>query len=275
MCSAGRENAPMRIGFIGTGNMASALAASVAGGDPGIGITGFDVSPEQLKRFRTRVPGAAAAADNREVVATSNLVFLAVKPQAVKPVLEEISGTDALIVSILAGVRLAALEAALPRARLVRVMPNAPALVGAMAAAYSGGTRAGDDDLELVGAVLGHAGIAMRLPEELLDAVTGVSGSGPAFVARFIEAFTDAAIAAGIPRPAAVQLVLATFCGTARLLEEKQLAPEELVAMVSSPGGTTVAGRAVLESSDLASVIRQTVSTTIARSRELGDEGAR
>lgn len=265
----------MRVGFVGTGNMAQALAAAIATADTSVAICGFDVRPEQLARFTSQIPGAAAASSNCEVVTDSDLVFLAVKPQGVQPVLEEIPNTEALIVSILAGVRIAVLEASLPRARVVRVMPNTPALVGEMAAAYAAGTRADGDDLELVGTILGHAGVAIRLPEELLDAVTGVSGSGPAFVARLIAAFSNAAVAAGIPRPDAIRLVLATFSGTARLLEEKRLTPEELVSMVSSPNGTTVAGRSVLESSDLEQVIQQTVQTTIARSRELGDGGAR
>ncbi len=264
----------MRVGFIGTGNMALALAGAIAASDPDVAVCGFDVRPEQLARFTSQIPGAAAASDNSDVVTDADLVFLAVKPQGVKPVLEEITDTEALIVSILAGVRIAVLEASLPRARIVRVMPNTPALVGEMAAGYAGGTLADADDLELVSTILGHAGLAVRLPEALLDAVTGVSGSGPAFVARLIAAFSNAAVAAGIPRPDAIRLVLATFSGTARLLGEKQLTPEELISMVSSPNGTTVAGRTVLESSDLEKVIQQTVWTTIARSRELGDEGA-
>lgn len=265
----------MRVGFIGTGNMACALAAAIAGADSSVGICGFDVGPEQLARFTSQIPGAVPASDNVEVVNSSDLTVLAVKPQGVRPVLEEIADTEALIVSILAGMRIAVLEAHLTRARIVRVMPNTPALVGEMAAAYAGGSRADADDLELVGTLLSHAGLAIQLPEELLDAVTGVSGSGPAFVARLIDAFTSAAVAAGIPDTEAVRLVLATFSGTARLLAEKQLTPQELISMVSSPGGTTVAGRAVLESSNLERVIRQTVWTTTARSRELGDEGAR
>ena len=260
----------MRIGFIGAGNMAGALGAAIAASDADVVFAAYDVSPGQLDRFASQVPRSQAAGSNTEVVRSSDVTFLAVKPQGVDSVFPEIRDTDALIASIVAGVRISRMEAALPRARIVRVMPNTPALVGEMAAGYAGGSRAGEADLQLVGALLERAGVAIRLPEELLDAVTGVAGSGPAFVARLIEAFVDAAAREGLPRDVATRLVLATFSGTARLLERKQLTPDELVAMVSSKGGTTVAGRRVLESSDMHATIRQTIATAVARSKELG-----
>ncbi|MFW6288374.1 MAG: pyrroline-5-carboxylate reductase [Spirochaetota bacterium] len=260
----------MRIGFIGAGNMASALAAAIAAAESDVSFTAYDVSGEALERFGSALTRFSPASDNRSVLSSSDLTFLAVKPQVIESVLPEIAETDALVVSIAAGIRVSQLESALPAARVVRVMPNTPALVGEMAAGYSPGSRAGSRDLDLVGRLLSAAGIAIEVPEELLDAVTGVSGSGPAFVARLIEAFTRAGVVEGLSHEVAYRLVLATFSGTARLLEEKGLSPEELVKMVSSPGGTTVAGRRVLESSDLERVIGRSVAAAAERSRELG-----
>lgn len=260
----------MRIGFLGAGNMASALAAAIAAAEPAASFTAYDISTDQLDRFASALTRFEASASNAAVVAASDVAFLAVKPQAMGDVLPGLAEVDGLVVSIAAGVTIAALETAMPRARVVRVMPNTPALVGEMAAGYAGGTRATKDDLALVGRLLGSAGVALELDEELIDAVTGVSGSGPAFVARLIQAFTEAAVAEGLPDDVAYRLVLATFSGTARLLAERGLTPDELVRMVSSPGGTTIAGRRVLESSGYRDIIRRTVATAVARSRELG-----
>lgn len=260
----------MRIGFIGAGTMAGALAVAIAAAREDVRFCAHDVNPDQLARFAADVPRVEPRAGNSHVAASSDVVFLAVKPQGMETVLAELAEAETLVVSIAAGVRLARLEAAMPRARVVRVMPNTPALVGEMAAGYSAGARALPADLDLVESLLLSAGVAYPVPEELLDTVTGLSGSGPAFVARIMEAFTDAAIAEGLPAEIATGLVLATFSGTARLLRQKGLTPDELVRMVSSKGGTTVAGRRVLETSGLRGIIRQTVATAVARSRELG-----
>jgi pyrroline-5-carboxylate reductase len=260
----------MRVGFIGAGNMAGALAGAIQSAQPNTEFVASDVSGEQLERFAAGLERATTVPDNRSVVDTAELTFLSVKPQVLDEVLPELAHTPALVVSIAAGVRIATLEAALTQARVVRVMPNTPGLVGEMAAGYAGGTRATAADVALVGRLLESAGVALPMDEELLDAVTGVSGSGPAFIARLIEAFTDAGAAHGLDRDVAYRLVLQTFAGTARLLYEKGLSPQGLVDMVSSKGGTTVAGRGVLEASDYADVIRRTVDATVARSRELG-----
>mgnify|MGYP006291034991 FL=1 len=260
----------MRVGFIGAGNMAGALAGAIESARPDTEFIASDVSRDQLERFTSGLTRATTAPDNRSVVDAAELTFLSVKPQVLGDVLPELGDTPALVVSIAAGVRIATLERALPNARVVRVMPNTPGLVGEMAAGYAGGARATADDIALVGRLLESAGVALPMDEGLLDAVTGVSGSGPAFVARLVEAFTDAGVAHGLDRDVAYRLVLQTFSGTARLLDEKGLSPQELVDMVSSKGGTTVAGRGVLESSDYADVIRRTVDAAVARSRELG-----
>ena len=260
----------MLIGFIGAGNMAAALAGAIASAEPEATFTAFDINREQLERFGTTLSGFTASDGNAAVLASSDLTFLCVKPQVMDDVVRDLSNDERLVVSIAAGVRISRLEAALPAARVVRVMPNTPGLVGEMAAGYAGGSRATAGDLELVGRLLSAAGVAVELPEELLDAVTGVSGSGPAFVARMIEALCAAGVAEGLPEETARRLVLATFSGTARLLAEKNLTPDELVTMVSSPGGTTVAGRRVLETAGLDRTLRRTVAAAVERSRELG-----
>jgi pyrroline-5-carboxylate reductase len=260
----------MQIGCIGAGNMAGALAAAIETAHQEHTFLAYDVDADRLAQFCGSRRRCATAASNREVVEKSSVTFLAVKPQVLDDVLPELTSNTRLIVSIAAGITLARLEDAMPHARVIRVMPNTPCLVGEMAAGFSAGTRVSPEDLNLVSELLQSAGVALELPESLLDAVTGLSGSGPAFVARLIEAFTAAGVGLGLPEDVASRLALATFRGTARLLEEKGLTPEELVTMVSSPNGTTVAGRAVFEASDYAEVISKTVNAAAARSRELG-----
>ncbi len=261
--------------------MAMALAGAIAQSEPDVTFIASDVSEQQRKRFSENVAAALPAGeetadrivttgDNARVTAEADLVFLAVKPQVLDTVYPDIAQTEVLVVSIAAGVRIASIEQALPRARVIRVMPNTPGLIGEMAAGYAGGSRATEEDTKLVGRLLSAAGTAMHVPEEQLDAVTGVAGSGPAFVARLIEAFTDAGVAHGLSHEQAYELVLATFRGTAGLLKQKEMSPQELIDTVSSPNGTTVAGRSVLESSDIQNVIRSTVDTTVSRAKELG-----
>ncbi len=263
----------MRIGFIGAGNMATALAGAIAAREGDIHFIVRDVSSDQIARFSAGLSSVRAADDNPTVAAQADVTFLAVKPQVMSSVLAELTASDGLFVSIAAGVTIATLEHAMPNARVVRVMPNTPCLVGEMAAGYALGAKVTKADRDLVNRLLSSAGVALELPEELLDAVTGLSGSGPAFVARLIEAFTRAGVAEGLPENVAYQLTLATFSGTARLLQEKELSPDQLVTLVSSPGGTTVAGRGVLEHSDLSGIVRQTIHAAANRSRELGGWG--
>ena len=157
----------------------------------------------------------------------------------------------------------------MPRARVVRVMPNTPCLVGEMAAGYAFGARVSETDRGLVRGFLGAAGTAVAVEEGLLDAVTGVSGSGPAFVARLMEAFIEAGKRLGLSAEAARELTLQTFRGTAALLQSTGMETQALVDMVSSPKGTTVAGRAVLEPSDVGEVIFRTVEAAARRAAEL------
>lgn len=259
-----------RIGFVGGGNMGFALAKAISARFPDIQIFVCDLRKERIALFEQELPGVQVGADPGKVAEAVEVVFLAVKPQDIQTVLEAIRDTDRLVISIAAGVAIARIESVLTKARVVRVMPNTPCLVGAMAAGYAFGSRIQPQDRDVVKQLLEAAGYAAEVEEELLDAVTGLSGSGPAFVARLIEAFIEAGRGLGLEAEVARDLSLQTFLGTAKLLAETGMEPQTLVDMVSSPKGTTVAGRQVLDTSDYARVIEKTIQAATERSKELG-----
>ena len=173
------------------------------------------------------------------------------------------------VLSIAAGVTLESLESSLPGLPVVRAMPNTPALVGEGAAAIAAGSRAGEDDLAWAEGVLGAVGVVVRVPERLLDAVTGLSGSGPAYVFLVAEALIEAGVLVGLPRDVSQTLAVQTLLGSARLLQEGD-DPAALRAAVTSPGGTTAAGLRALEAAGVRSAILEAVAAATARSRELG-----
>ena len=257
------------IGFIGAGNMGFALAKAAAARFPGATIHVLDTKPERVELFRRELPNVQAGGSPQELAAAAQITVLAVKPQDFTALLGELRDSRGLLVSIAAGVTIARMEQAMPLARVVRVMPNTPSLVGEMAAGYAFGARVSDADRELVRGFLGAAGTAVAVEERLLDAVTGVSGSGPAFVVRLMEAFIAAGKRLGLSAEAARELTLQTFRGTAVLLQSTGMETQALVDMVSSPKGTTVAGRAVLEPSDVGEVIFRTVEAAARRAAEL------
>ena len=197
---------------------------------------------------------------------------IAVKPPDVPGATSAAVGAGAQrVLSIAAGVTIAALEqAAGDGVAVVRAMPNTPSLVGAGASAIAGGTAAGDDDLAWAESILGSVGTVVRVPEPSLDAVTGLSGSGPAYVFLVAEALMDAGVLAGLPRPTAEALVRQTILGSARLLAESGDGPEALRAAVTSPGGTTAAGLRELERHGVRAAILDAVTAATARSKELG-----
>lgn len=269
--------AGQRIGFIGCGAMARALAGGLReAGVAGSALLGADPFPAARDAF-AEATGATVGDDNDAVVAAADVVVLAVKPGAVGGVL---TGLDAgaaakpLWISIAAGVTLSALRAELPGgARVVRTMPNTPALVGAGATAYYPAPEVDDADLERVEAVLGAAGWCWRAPnEDLLDAVTGLSGSGPAYVFLFLEALADAGVRQGLPRDAAQTLATRTVYGAAKLALETGTHPGVLKDQVTSPGGTTIAGLERLEARGVRAAIYDAVGAATARSRALRDE---
>ena len=259
-----------KIGFIGAGNMAFALAAAISSKYPDTQFYIHDISSERLSYFHENIQNTFIEKSNKNVAENCAILFLAVKPQYFVNIFEDIHLYNKLVISIAAGITTAAIEDEMPAARVVRVMPNTPSLVGEMAAGFCSGKKTETDDIEIVQRLLNSAGIAFRMEEVLLNTVTGLSGSGPAFIAYIIKAFIDAGINEGLSDKISRDLVIGTIKGTARLLEEKEMSAEELINMVSSPGGTTVAGRKVLEESNIYRIIQETISAAVNRSKELG-----
>lgn len=264
-----------RIGFLGAGKMATALAAGwlAARAVTQEQILASDPLPAAREAF-AQTTGCRVVADNRQVVQSSELVVLAVKPQQVRPVLEETFATftpQHVLMSIAAGVTLQQLADLLGReTRLIRVMPNTPCLVSASASAYAAGSAATAEDQRLVDHLLNLVGRAFALPEELLDAVTGLSGSGPAFVYVMIEALSDGGVRMGLPRSVATMLAAQTVFGSAKMVLETGEHPGTLKDMVASPGGTTIAGLHELERGAVRAALMNAVEAATRRSQQLG-----
>jgi len=262
------------IGFIGGGNMAEALIRGLlATGMPPERISVAE-PVESRKSFLADRYNVAATADNMVVAENCGIVVLAIKPQLAATVLAQLCDvicSETLIISIMAGVSCATIEDALKGAiRVIRVMPNTPALVMAGASALCRGSNASEDDLNLAEAIFAQVGTTCRVDEKLLDAVTGLSGSGPAYVLAFLEALADGGVKNGLPREAALKLAAQTMLGTTRLYLETGEHPAVLRDMVTSPGGTTIAGLHALEKGSFRGVVINAVDAAVARSKELG-----
>jgi pyrroline-5-carboxylate reductase len=263
------------VGFVGAGKMATALARGwkAAGLLRADQIRASDPLAEARAAFEREV-GSTATDDNRHLVEQSELVVLAVKPQTLPAALAEIGPALAprhLVVSIVAGATLTQLSRGLgANVRLIRVMPNTPSLVGACAAAYTPAETATAVDQRIVEAMFRAVGVAHKVPEKLLDAVTGLSGSGPAFVAVVIEALTDGGVRMGLPRDVAMALAAQTVLGTAKMVLDVGLHPGVLKDMVASPGGTTIAGLHALERGGLRAALMNAVEAATLRAEELG-----
>jgi len=219
--------------------------------------------------------GAKVLRSNAEVARASQILFIATKPQYVSAVLREVKSSiapDTIVVSIAAGISTAAMEAELEKgAKVVRCMPNTPALVKSMAAGYVGGKNATASDLKTVGALLSSLGSSVQVAnEDLMHAVTGLSGSGPAYVFMFIEALADGGVKAGLPRDAALLLAASTVRGAADMLMQSGKHPGVLKDSVCSPGGTTIEAVAALEEGGLRSAVIKAVVAAADRSRVLG-----
>jgi pyrroline-5-carboxylate reductase len=264
-----------RFGFIGTGRMATALGQGFvrAGLATGSQIVGSDPLASAAEQF-ARATGGRTVADNRRLAADSSIVFLAVKPQHMAAALADLRGAvgpSHLVISIAAGVTLASLATSLgPGPRLVRVMPNTPCLVGQGASGYCLGPGATAEYAALVGKLLEAVGRAFQVEEKLLDAVTGLSGSGPAFVFMIIEALADGGVRMGLPRATAQALAAQTVLGSAQMVLTTGDHPAVLKDQVASPGGTTIAGIKALESGGLRAVLIAAVEAATLRSAELG-----
>lgn len=255
--------------------MATALAQGFirAGLVPASGVVASDVEPASREQF-ARTTGARVVAYNPEVVASCGTIVVAVKPAQVADVLREVSGSiegDHLVVSIAAGVSIARLEAALREgSRVVRVMPNTPAMVGASATAYALGSGCREGDGTWVNQLFSSVGVAYAVRESLLDAVTGLSGSGPAYAYLMIEALSDGAVAAGLPRDVATRLAAQTLLGAARMVLDTGLHPGALKDQVTSPGGTTIEGLHELEKAGVRAGLINAVRAAAEKSRRLG-----
>jgi pyrroline-5-carboxylate reductase len=267
--------ADQRIGFIGGGAMAEALAGGLlAAGIAPDRILASDVEAARRERLRSAL-GVGATDDNAKVARESDVVVIAVKPAMVESALERCSAAAAarspLWISIAAGVPLERLARALSaKARIVRAMPNTPALVRAGATALCGNAAALPADLALARELFEAVGMVwLAAREEQLDAVTGLSGSGPAYVFAMLEALGAAGERAGLPREAADRLVLQTVFGAAKLALETQRPPAELRKQVSSPGGTTLAGLERLEALGFRAALDAAVEAATRRAREL------
>ncbi len=263
------------VGFLGAGKMATALAKGFvrAGLVSADRLIASDVAAGARQVFAQET-GARAVIDNAEVARAADVLIVAVKPAQVVEMLTALKpeiGARHLVISIAAGVPLARLEAALPAGtRVIRVMPNTPALVGAGAAAFSLGTAARTEDGTLAQKLLAAVGLAVEVKEPLLDAVTGVSGSGPAFVYLMIEALSDGGVAAGLPRDVATKLAAQTLLGAARMVLDTGLHPGALKDMVTSPGGTTIEGVHELEKAGVRAGLMNAVRAAADKARKLG-----
>lgn len=273
--------AAQSIGFIGAGNMAEALIRGlVRGGHVSAArITASAPRRERLAEL-TKEYGIETTTDNRQVARGAGILVLSTKPQIFDKVMREIAdhvAPGALVISVAAGVSTEAIEATLAvgastngAVRVVRSMPNTPALVGAGATAIAPGKHATEDDLATARAIFDAVGITVTLDESHLDAVTGLSGSGPAYIFLILEALADAGVKVGLSRRNAQRLAAQTVMGSAKMLLETDQHPGQLKDMVTSPGGTAIAGLHTLEEGGLRTTLINAVETATKRARELG-----
>ena len=265
-----------KLGFIGAGNMGEALIKGLlkTGAATPAQILASARRPERVRELAQTY--GIRGATNSEVARESDVIVLCVKPQILDQVLRGISpdtSRDKLIISVAAGVPIAAIERRLhPPMRIVRTMPNTPATVGAGATAISLGEHATEADLATAKTIFDSVGMTVVLEESQLDAVTGLSGSGPAYLFLIIEALADAGVKVGLSRRASLQLAAQTVLGSAKLLIESGQHPGMLKDGVTSPGGTAIAGLHTLEAGGLRNVLMNAVEAATRRSRELGEE---
>ena len=266
-----------KVGFIGTGNMGEALIAGLlkAKFTTPAQVMAFDADGERL-RFIQKKYGIKKASDNSHLSSQCDPLLLCVKPQSMKEVIEEMADSldpSKLLISIAAGVPLYAIETyARKQLRLIRVMPNINVLVQEGASAIAPGNLATDKDLKLAKAIFDCVGKSITVHESLMDAVTGLSGSGPAYVFLMIEALTDAGVHLGMTRAQALTLVTQTVMGSVKFLSDTGEHPALLREKVTSPGGTTAAGLYKLEEGGLRKILIDAVIAATQKSKELGDK---
>jgi pyrroline-5-carboxylate reductase len=263
----------LKVGFIGGGNMAEALIKGLLAAQPGLALLVAEPLASRRDHLFSRYP-LQFCSDVSDLAASCGVVFLAVKPQVAGSVLDGLSDAavrDNLLISIMAGVSTAAVEGhfSLP-VRIVRAMPNTPALVGQGATAICAGSAARPQDLDQAETLLSAVGPVFRVNEAQMDSVTGLSGSGPAYVFTLIEALADGGVHEGLPRATALSLAVQTVLGAAALVQEGQEHPAVLRDRVCSPGGTTIEGMKALEAHGFRHAVMEAVAQATRRSRELG-----
>jgi pyrroline-5-carboxylate reductase len=264
-----------KIAFLGGGNMAEALikgliASGTAKPDK---ILAADVLAERLEYLRKNYD-IIIQKTNKDAACEADIIILSVKPQVIEKILAEIAPVvddKKLIISIAAGVPLAKVENALKKgSRVVRVMPNTPSLVLAGVAALAAGNDATSKDVSFAKGIFDSVGRSVIVEEKHMDAVTGLSGSGPAYVFMIIDALSDAGVKVGLPRQLALELAAQTVYGSAKMVLETKEHPAKLRDMVTSPGGTTIEGLHALEKGKLRATLMNAVEAATARSKELG-----
>lgn len=259
------------IGFIGAGKMAEAIACSlIRGGLPASRIIASDIAAERRETFARL--GIRVTPHNREAAAVADTLVLAVKPQSMAAVLDGIAGAThagALVLSIAAGIPAAFIEDRLGRVPVVRAMPNTPVLAGAGAVAIATGRHATDAHLDRAEAIFRGSALVVRVPESAIDAVTAVSGSGPAYFFLLVEAAVEAGVAEGLPRDIALALARQTLFGAGKLLVESGREPADLRKAVTSPGGTTEAALRRMQERGVFGAIVEAIRRAAERSREL------
>jgi pyrroline-5-carboxylate reductase len=263
----------VKLGIIGGGVMGEALLSRLIVQKLYVPAEVLVSEPQAPRRdFLMSQYGVETTSDNQKVVADAEVLLLAIKPQVFDVVTAALQPVNAsqVVLSILAGMPLARLEAVFSKQPVVRAMPNTPATVGAGVTAIAPGQYAQSTHLQIAHQIFAAVGEVVEVSENLIDAVTGLSGSGPGYVAVMIEALIDGGVAAGLPRAIATQLAIQTVRGTAELLQTSGMHPAELKDRVTSPGGTTIAGIAHLESVGFRSALIEAVKASYRRSQELG-----
>lgn len=262
-----------KISFIGGGNMAEAIIRRLISEDVGVGLCVAEIAPNRREILSSAFPNVRVIDDAAEAARWGEVIILAVKPQqaaGVLDMLEPVVGTDKLLISIMAGIPTSKIEASLaPGCRVVRAMPNTPALVGAGATAVCTGRKASSQDLDLARQIFAMTGAAVAVDEKQMDAVTGLSGSGPAYVFIFIESLSDAGVKNGLPREVATRLAVQTVLGAALMVSRTGEHTALLREQVTSPGGTTIAGLQALENGAFRGTVMAAVEAACTRSREL------
>lgn len=260
------------LGFVGFGNMGFAIVKGLVDAELFMPSDIHIVDADEKRLAKANAEGHFTHFSVDELREVSEAVVIAVKPKDVSGVLEELKGISdkALIISIAAGISLKTIEAAFPENPVIRVMPNTPCMVGAGANVIARGSNVSDEDVDEAKKILGAVGFVSELPESLMDAVTGLSGSGPAYVAVMIEALSDGGVKMGLPRATALKLAAQTVFGTAKMILEKGIHPAKLRDMVASPGGTTIEGLSVLEDSAFRAALINAVEAAAMKSEELG-----